>query len=99
MDDPANYGKHAICQDCQENYAVSAFVHLDGRWFYLCHICYYAADHEDDYGKDFQPLRFEEDEEDEEEEQEEEDKEEQEEEVDSVNMNAAYFQLTMSSTT
>lgn len=40
---------YGICDDCGEKDAERIFLHLDGRRFHLCNLCYYAADHEDDY--------------------------------------------------
>ena len=37
------------CQDCGADKATTLFCHLDGRRFYLCGLCFHAADHEDDY--------------------------------------------------
>jgi hypothetical protein len=40
---------HMWCDDCQEERAKRRFLHLDGRQFALCDVCYHWADHEDDY--------------------------------------------------
>ena len=37
------------CQDCGAEKATCLFLHLDGRRFYLCGLCFAAADHEPDY--------------------------------------------------
>ena len=47
------------CQSCIHTPASSRFLHLDGREFFLCEYCFWEADHESDYGKDFQPFVYE----------------------------------------
>ena len=42
------------CEDCKQQPATCRFLHLDGREFFLCYTCFYSADHESDYGKDFE---------------------------------------------
>ncbi len=42
------------CQDCKQEPVTCRFLHLDGREFFLCYQCYYAADHESNYGDDFE---------------------------------------------
>ena len=37
------------CDDCGVNEARCLFLHLDGRRFHLCSMCWSAADHEPDY--------------------------------------------------
>lgn len=44
---------NCLCQDCTVEYATHRFLHLDGRDFFLCEFCYYAADHESNYGEHF----------------------------------------------
>ena len=58
-----------ICQDCRHELVTSRFLHLDGTSYFLCSDCFAAADHEDDYGQDFEEVSYlQQDEEDEEEE-------------------------------
>ena len=60
---------NGICQDCRHDLVTSRFLHLDGREFFLCNDCFHAADHEEDYGRDFEEVSYlQQDEEDEEEE-------------------------------
>lgn len=40
-----------MCDDCGHNLVTSRFLHLDGREFFLCDVCFQAADHAEDYGR------------------------------------------------
>jgi hypothetical protein len=42
-----------VCQDCKKAPATSRFVHLHNGEFFLCEVCFLAADHKSDYGEDF----------------------------------------------
>jgi hypothetical protein len=41
------------CQDCRAAPATCRFMHLHNGEFFLCEVCFMAADHESDYGEDF----------------------------------------------
>jgi len=41
------------CQDCREAPVCRRFAHLHNGEFFLCEICFIMADHESDYGDDF----------------------------------------------
>lgn len=41
------------CQDCGIASATHEFMHFHNGIFHLCEECFYDADHEDDYGKEF----------------------------------------------
>jgi hypothetical protein len=47
------------CQSCIYSPATSRFLHLDGREFFLCDYCFHLADHESDYGEDFESREYE----------------------------------------
>jgi len=42
------------CVSCQKEHATIVFMHLKNGNFELCEKCFEWADHEDDYGKEFQ---------------------------------------------
>lgn len=47
-----------ICQDCRHELVTSRFLHLDGTSYFLCSDCFVAADHEDDYGQEFEEVSY-----------------------------------------
>lgn len=49
---------YGICQDCRYELVTARFLHLNGTDYFLCNSCFYAADHEDDYGQDFEEVSY-----------------------------------------
>jgi hypothetical protein len=55
-DDLYNSNVSGYCQSCIHTQATCRFLHLDGREFFLCDYCFQLADHESDYGEDFETI-------------------------------------------